>query len=61
MNSTVLAAVFIAAIGVLFAFVVFGFIANIVIGVKDKVEGKTDDVFGNIKKAAEHLKTEKKG
>ena len=54
----ILLVLFLAPIGVLLAFVVYGFIANIVIGVRDKREGKTDDVFGNIKKAAEKFNQE---
>lgn len=46
---------FVLPVGLLFMFVVVGLIVNIVLGVKAKAEGKTDDVFGNIKKAAEHL------
>lgn len=53
--ATIIKIFFVVPTGVLFAFVVIGIILNILLDVKNKAEGKTDDVFDNIKKAGEHL------
>lgn len=54
--ATIIKVFFVMPAGLLFMFVVFGLIINIMLDAKNKAESKTGDVFENIKKAAEHLK-----